>query len=354
MAQPTILNRVQGAAQQAAPEVQNPNFPKFFSTQNAKNFFGDVVQGAGYGLQGGVVGGLAGGVYNASSAASSAGQPALQSLLQTVPGQKLPAGVNFSQSAGNASFMKALQTPVAKAGFLDTLKASTASILPEAKKINAILDQFASANKPNNQIGNPERFTPKPTAQSGPSIISQGSGSQRGGMQKQQYSFEKYFSNGGAQDMRPLIETYDKMPGIPQSGAEDNPNQVANQKTQQPPQPQVPQYGRPNTEGKDVGILKAIKGYAYDTFNWLHDSPWSQRIAGFLAGGAATVLSGGALAPLSPLIAAGVGGLFKGLTGQIKNFLAERTDLEQQQQANQPAQQSTPQLQQTPGILRAA
>ncbi len=330
MAQPTIMNRVQSMGQKASNQLApNPNFPAFFSGQNLKNFAGDLWSGAGTGLQGGAVGGIAGGAANAFMAARNAATPIQNMVTQVAQ----PTGQAPAMSPGLTAPNSQINTPAEVPGLLKStyagLMGAADKIIPQAKQVASLLQDFAPTQA---QQGQGQKYLPQsPTAQSGPSIISQGAVGEGG---KPYYSFEKFFGTGQV-GLRPLVsETNDKAAGMPQEGREDNRQQVAQQPGQQPPQPAKPemeQWGRPNPEGKGLGAK--LKGYAYDTFNWLHDNPWAERIAGFAAGAGATVASGGTLGAASPLIGAAAGAGFKGLMGQLKNFLAERTDMPQQQQA---------------------
>ena len=331
-AQPTIMNRMQNMPKPGVVPAPNPQFPAFASTQNLKNFWGDFTSGASHGLQGGVVGSIAGGAYNAFGGAGSAITGADAATTQTLSN---PAANQFLAQTGARA-----NAP----GFLAGGIAAAQKYLPQAKQISGVLDQLQpQPNVPQAQL---QKYATKtPQAQSGPQAIAQGPG----GEQKPYFSFEKYFS--GSPSMRALIPNPSKVApadaaGMPQGpGQEDTGGPVPNNPQQQP----VEQWGRPQGNG----FWRSAKGYAFDAFNWLHDSPWAQKIAGGIAGGAATIFGGPIGALASPLVAGAAGGLLKGLSGQVRNFLAERTDMPGN--VTNPAQApQSPAMQQQPAILRTA
>jgi len=314
MAAPTLQNRVNNMGNNTS--VSNPQFPPTFSLQNIKNFGSDLLGGAQYGAQGGIFGSNVGNALAPNKIAQIAQSAGNVNRFNNLP--QLPTDVFGAPRA----------VPNTAPSFLQNISAGIKNAIPQAQEANKFFSQFqGNQGSPSPQQQLQQFSQPTPKVQQSPQVLSSNNAS---GGEAPYFSFEKFFTQSPG--LRPLLGP---ATGMPQNGEEDEPTQVREQQDQQQQQ-QMEQWGEPES-----GFGK----YAYRVSNWLHDSPWSQRLFGGAASLGATYLSGGALAPFSTAIGTGAGALFKGLTGQLKNFFAARTDQPQvQPQTAQPSILNQPKL----------
>ena len=284
----------------------NPEFPAFGSMQNLKNFGMDLLKGGAIGGLGGAAGGLGAGAYQSYQAAQLAAQQA---------GTVAPS---VMQWAGTAIPQAATQAQGALGGLYDKLggaKGLQAGLAAGGQALGAV-QQFMSPQQAGAK--NAQQVGTVPTASSGPIMAGGGSGGGPGGY----FSFDKYF--GGQGTSRGAIAEGAGGPGVTGAAAGQpivEPGPGAQQTIGEQGDIPMEQWGRPES---------GLKGYAYDIFDWLNKSKIAHGAAG-LAGGIAGGLAGGPLGMFTgPAAGAAAGAGLRGLTGQLRNFFAERQGLQPQ------------------------
>ncbi len=326
-----MANGLIAQTRRAAQNQMAPN--DFFSLGNLKKFGGDFVGGAVPGAIGGGLFQLGSAGYNALSAPTPP--------VQTIPGGAQLINPSVLQQKGGLS--NALQgspvfqrtgnplSPYMGTDITSKIPGFAKGATPPAgfwqQAQNALsgvqeVTELASKFMPQAQTaamagGLSQAIQQGPRASSGP--ISQASNAG----QSPYYSFEKYLKSNS--DMRPLIPDHEGRETSP--GVHGNP----------PNQPDVQGGAAEQTIGEQEDIFRPKSGLSqklYDFTKYVETSPVIQGGAGLVGAGAATYFSGGALLPYAAAIGGATGGAVKGIAGQLRQFLANK-DAMQQQEAQQ-------------------